>query len=211
MAVSLNERKKTDGAVYCQRRGLCEPEVERSRREHGANVLSAKKAKSFLSKFISNLGDPIIKILIGALVVNVIFMWGRADWIETAGIAVSILLATFISTLSEHGSEKAFARLNDQCAKVCARVIRDGEIREIDIAEVVVGDLLLISAGDQIAADGDLIDGVVRVDQSSMTGESREIEKRAKTASDDVCELPSSEYFCLRGCTVISGPMFCQK
>lgn len=205
MSVSLKEREKTSGVVNRQHRGLGESEVIRSRREYGANVLSAKKPKSFLSKFISNLGDPIIKILIGALIVNVIFMWGRADWIETVGIAASIFLATLISTLSEHGSEKAFARLNDQCAKINARVIRDGEIREIDIADVVVGDVLLVSAGEQIAADGELIDGVLRVDQSSMTGESREVEKRARRASDDISELPSSAYFCLRGCTVISG------
>ncbi|MBE6584062.1 MAG: calcium-translocating P-type ATPase, PMCA-type [Ruminococcaceae bacterium] len=208
MSVSLKDELNAggrNGVVPQKRMGLCAKEVERSRIEHGSNALSAKKGKSFFRRFISNLGDPVIKILIGALVVNLIFMSGKADWIETAGIAVSILLATLISTSSEHGSEAAFARLNEQCARSHSRVIRDGEIREIDISEVVVGDVLLVGAGEQISADGELIEGELRVDQSSMTGESREIRKRVKQATDATDELPSSSYYCLRGCTVISG------
>ncbi len=185
--------------------GLSLREVEQSRERHGSNALSVKKRKSFFLKFLSNLGDPVIKILIGALIVNVIFMSGRADWVETAGIAVSILLATLISTLSEHGSEAAFTRLSEQCANTSARVMRDGEITEIGISEVVVGDILLVGAGEQIGADGALISGELRVDQSGMTGESREVKKRAVKVGESGDRLPSSPYFCLRGCTVISG------
>ena len=186
-------------------RGLSAQEVERSRREYGRNILSPTKRRSFFRKFLGNLGDPVVKILIGALIINVIFMFKRANWVETAGIAVSILLATFISTLSEHGSEGAFERLCGEVGQTLCRVIRSGEVVEIGIGEVVVGDLLVVGAGEQIAADGVLVSGELQSDQSAMTGESREIKKRARTRTDKDDFTPSSPYYCLRGCTVISG------
>ena len=186
-------------------RGLTAREVEESRKRSGRNTLSPAKRKSFARKFLENLGDPVVKILIGALIINVIFMFKRANWVETAGIAVSILLATFISTMSEHGSEGAFDRLCREVGQSLCRVIRDGEVREIDLGEVVVGDLLVVGAGEQIAADGVLISGELRSDQSAMTGESREIKKRARARADKDDFTPSSPYYCLRGCTVISG------
>ena len=205
MSTQIKERQGSSSLTHQRIEGLSSAEAERSRAAHGANVMSVKKRKSLIAKFFSNLGDPVIKILIGALVVNVVFMWGKSDWVESLGIGISVLLATLISTLSEHGSEKAFLRLNEQSARIKVRVLRDGEVKEIDISEVVVGDVLFVSAGEQISADGELISGELRVDQSSMTGESREVRKRARRATDEIDELPSSEYFCLRGCTVISG------
>ncbi len=186
-------------------RGLGKVEVEGSRRLHGRNIMSPQRKKSFWRKFFENLGDPVVKILIGALVINIIFMFKRANFVETAGIAVSVLLATFISTLSEHGSQNAFERLCRESGQVLCRVIRDGENTEIDIGDVVVGDLLIVGAGEQISADGALISGELKTDQSYMTGESREVKKRARLHSDREDTAPSSPYYCLRGCTVISG------
>lgn len=185
--------------------GLSAGEVEESRKRHGRNILSPARRKSFMRKFFENLGDPVVKILIGALIINLVFMFKRANWVESAGIAVSIFLATFISTLSEHGSEGAFDRLCREVGQTNCRVIRLREVTEIDIGEVVVGDLLVVGAGEQIAADGVLISGELRSDQSAMTGESREIKKRARTRMDNDDFTPSSPYYCLRGCTVISG------
>ncbi|MBQ4090933.1 MAG: calcium-translocating P-type ATPase, PMCA-type [Clostridia bacterium] len=201
----LDRNKKGEVSGSRGERGLSQAEVERSRAQYGSNALTGKKRKSFFLKFLSNLGDPVIKILIGALIVNLVFMSGRADWVESLGIGVSILLATLISTLSEHTSEAAFARLRESASGATVRAVRDGEIRRITIDEVVVGDVLLVGAGEQIAADGELISGEISVDQSSMTGESREVRKRGKTAKDIKDELPSSPYFCLRGCLVLSG------
>ncbi len=186
-------------------RGLTESEAAQLRKKHGRNVLSPAKKKSFWRKFFENLGDPVVKILIGALVINLIFMFKRANWVETAGIAMSILLATFISTLSEHGSQNAFERLCRESGQTLCRVIRSNEVVEIDIGDVVVGDALTVSAGEQIAADGSLISGAISTDQSAMTGESREVKKRARTAGESTDMTPSSPYYCLRGCTVISG------
>ncbi len=186
-------------------RGLTPKEVAEARQRYGRNVMSPAKKKGFWRKFFENLGDPVVKILIGALIINVIFMFKRANWVETAGIAISILLATFISTLSEHGSQNAFERLCRESSQTLCRVIRGGETVEIDISDVVVGDILLVGAGEQIAADGILVSGELKTDQSAMTGESKEVKKRAKLMGDGEDMTPSSPYYCLRGCTVISG------
>ncbi len=198
-------KENAKGMISQSVRGLSDSEVIASRKKYGKNIMSPAKRKSFMRKFLENLGDPVVKILIGALIINVIFMFKRANWVETAGIAVSILLATLISTLSEQGSQAAFERLGRESVQSLCRVIRNGETLEIEIGDVVVGDMLLVGAGEQIAADGALISGELTTDQSAMTGESREIKKRARAISDKEENTPASPYYCLRGCTVISG------
>ena len=204
MKIEIRERERgavTQAAV----RGLSEREVEESRKKYGRNILSPQKKKSFMRKFFENLSDPVVKILIGALVINIIFMFKRSNWVETVGIAVSILLATLISTLSEQGSQAAFERLSREGGQTLCRVIRGGETVEIEISDVVVGDMLLVGAGEQIAADGSLISGRLTTDQSAMTGESKEIKKRPRESGEREDVTPASSYYCLRGCTVISG------
>ena len=183
-------------------KGLTETEVLRSRAEHGKNVLRQGKRRGFLSHFFSNLGDPVIRILLGALAVNLFFVFRGGDVLETVGIAISVFLATLISTLSERGSEAAFARLSDLCGHASFRVRRDGVVREVDIADIVVGDVILIGAGEQIPADAYVISGVLSVDQSSMTGENREVEK---CPSADRTRTPNAKSAVFRGSTVLSG------
>ncbi|MBQ9131480.1 MAG: calcium-translocating P-type ATPase, PMCA-type, partial [Clostridia bacterium] len=184
------------------RTGLTVAQAEQSRREHGANILSRQKGKSFLRRFFSNLNDPVIRILLGALAVNLLLLFQHSDWIESVGIAGAILLATLISTLSEHGSAKAFERLSEEGNRTVCRVRRGGSVREIPIADVVVGDTVLLSAGEMIPADGLLVWGELGTDQSAMTGESAEIRKRP---SSDASMSPSSPSAVFRGCTVTSG------
>ena len=88
--------------------GLSAEEVARSRAEHGENILPRAKRKSFFAAFLKNLGDPVIKILLCALAVDILLLFRSGDVWETVGIALSILSATLISTLSERGSERAF-------------------------------------------------------------------------------------------------------
>lgn len=146
-----------------------------------------------------------IKILIGALIINVLFTFRDADWFETAGIAISVLLATLISTASEYGSAAAFERLDAECGKQRCRVRRNGVVCEVDIREVVVGDIALVGAGEQISADGTLISGSIACDQSAMTGESKEAYKLPRREGQGEDLTPASSYYCLRGCTVLSG------
>ena len=185
--------------------GLNAAAVLESREKHGANRLSRAKRKSFFRQFLENLGDPIIKILIAALVINLIFTFRHADWVETVGIAISILLATFISTMSEYGAGTAFERLESAYGRQKCRVLRADGVCEIDIEEIVVGDMVYVGAGEQIPADGVLLTGDIACDQSAMTGESREVYKRAAEEGENVPGVPDSPSYCLRGCTVLSG------
>ena len=185
-----------------QRQGLDEAAVAASRQAHGKNVFTTAKREGFRRRFFANLGDPVVVVLLIALGVNLLLLYKSHDWVQSVGIAISILLATTISTLSECGSEAAFERLNRLCGEARCRVRRVGQITELDTREVVVGDILLLSAGERIPADGVLCAGELTVDQSPLTGESREAEKRP---IGDNALTPASPRSLLAGCTVLSG------
>ena len=106
--------------------GLTKAQVEESRRQNGPNTLEQEKRTSFLASFLQSFGDPIIKILLVALAINVLLFFRNFDWYEAIGICISILLATFVSTLSEYGSESAFRTLEEESARIRSRVRRAG-------------------------------------------------------------------------------------
>ncbi|HIU59035.1 MAG TPA: ATPase P, partial [Candidatus Scatosoma pullistercoris] len=139
--------------------GLTPEQVLASRRRYGANVLTRRKRKGFFRQFLANFGDPIIKILLAALAVNLIFLFRTSDWTESVGIAAAVLIATLVSTLSQYGSESAFLELQKASANARCRVKRADGIREIPVSELVVGDLVLLEAGEKIPADGVLLSG----------------------------------------------------
>ena len=157
--------------------GLRQEDAEKLLKQGLGNGLSPKKRTSFLSKLLSNLNDPIIKILLAALAVNLLFLFRGEGWFETAGIAFAILAASLISTLSEYSSESAFERLRQEAAKTTCRVRRDGLLREISAEDLVEGDVGLLEAGEGIPADGWLRRGGLQCDQAALSGESREADK----------------------------------
>jgi calcium-translocating P-type ATPase len=164
-----------------KKRGLTDSEVRKSRNKYGENRISRKKKKGFLLSFLESFGDPMIKILLIALVINVIFLMHQSSWFETIGIAIAILLATFVSTLSEYGSESAFEKLQEEAACIECKVQRAKGLKQIPIQEIVVGDIVLLQAGDRIPADGVMIYGSLEVNQSSLNGESKEVSKYPQT------------------------------
>lgn len=184
------------------KKGLCDREAEASEKSYGRNVFPSKKSKSFIRCFLENLGDPVIKILLVALVVNLFLVFRGGDIIETVGIGISVFLSTLISTLSERGSERAFRRLDAECSHTTYRVYRNGALCEILIDDIVVGDIVKVGAGEQIPADAFVVHGDIRVDQSMITGESREVNK---IYSMDKTKTPSSKSAVFRGCTILSG------
>ena len=184
------------------RKGLSDAEAEHSQREHGRNVFSNRKPKSFLKSFLENLGDPVIKILLVALAVNLFLVFRGNDIVETIGIGISVFLSTLISTLSERGSEAAFRRLDAECSHANYRVYRNGKLKSLSIDDISVGDIVKISAGEQIPADAFITSGEITVDQSMLTGESREIKK---LHSMDKTKTPSSKSAVFRGSAVLSG------
>ena len=183
--------------------GLSPEEVLTSREKYGDNSLAKEKTKGFFRKFLENLNDPIIKVLIFALAVEVIFTFGHCNFFEVGGIISAILIATTVSTASECGSERAFAKMQADGSNILARVLRDGEIVEIPISEIVVGDILYLSAGEKIQADGFIVSGSIKVDQSALNGESREVTK-FKCDSGNDWDL-SNKGTVFRGSIIISG------
>ena len=159
-------------------KGLTEEEVTKSRKQYGSNEIEASKQESFFHKLIATLGDPIIKILLIALAVKTLFLFQDFDWYETIGIVIAIFLASFISTVSEYGSEKAFEELQADASKIKTKVKRNNKVGEIEIGEVVVGDLIRLEPGDAIPADGKIIKGKILVNESNLNGEMKEKEKK---------------------------------
>ncbi len=182
-------------------KGLSNSEVVKSREEYGTNALVMVKKDSFLKQFIRSLGDPIIKILLIALGIKTVFLIQDFDWYETVGIVIAIFLASFISTISEYGSEKAFIKLQSEAETIKVKVRRDGKTLLIDINDVVVGDIILLESGDRIVADGVLIKGEVSVDESSITGESKEAYKKPFISGLN----PSDNNELLRGSVIYHG------
>ena len=161
-------------------KGLTKEQVLKSRQEHGDNRLSEVKSEGFWEKLLSNFGDPMIKILCVALIINIIFAFlGQTEWYESVGIVLAVILATFVSTFSEYRNENAFQKLQDEASKIKCKVYRDNEVTEISIDDIVVGDCIILQSGDKIPADGNLIDGNINVDQSVLNGESKEAKKKA--------------------------------
>ena len=158
--------------------GLTTKEVIESKKKYGTNIIAAKKNNSFIKLLLESLGDPIIKILIIALGIKIVFLLKDFDWYETIGIVIAIFIASFISSISEYGSEKAFIKLQEESSKIKCRVKRNGKIEEIFIEDVVVGDIVILEAGDKIPADGIIIEGDIYVDESSLNGEAKEIHKK---------------------------------
>ncbi|MGI6264196.1 MAG: calcium-translocating P-type ATPase, PMCA-type [Acutalibacteraceae bacterium] len=164
--------------------GLTADAVERSRRQHGENQLTRARRRGFFRQLLSGFGDPIIRVLLAALAINLIFLFHRFDWYESAGIAAAVFLATLVSTLSEYGSESAFAKLQEDAARITCRVRRDGRVIALPVDQIVVGDIVLLQAGERIPADGVLLDGQLAVDQSALNGESKEARKRPAPGGD---------------------------
>jgi len=157
--------------------GLNEEEVIDRRKKYGNNELTKIKQKTFFKILLESLGDPIIKILLIALCIKLLFIFSKYDWYETIGIAIAVMLASFISTISEYGSEAAFKKLQEQTSKIKVKVYRNNILQEIMINDVVVGDIICLSSGDAVPADGKLISGTLSCNESSLTGESKEIKK----------------------------------
>ncbi len=159
--------------------GLTDLEVENSRKKNGSNIITSTKKNSFLSLLFESLGDPIIRILLIALGIKTVFLIKNFDWFETVGIVIAIFLASFISTISEYGSNKAFEKLQEESSKIKCRVKRNGKIKEISCDDIVVGDIVKLETGDKIPADGYIVEGDITVDESSINGESKEAYKES--------------------------------
>ncbi len=155
--------------------GLTDAQVQENKAKYGDNSITEQAREGFWDKLKGNFDDPIIKILIFALVLNVFFAFmGKSEWYESVGIAMAVLLATFVSTFSEFKNESAFQKLQGEASLIKCKVYRNGAVVEIPINDITMGDCVLLQSGDKIPADGIIIDGTINVDQSILNGEAKE-------------------------------------
>jgi len=192
-------------------KGLSGSQVEESRKKHGANTLTQIPPDPLWKKILEGFKDPMIMILLVALVVQVVlFFLGQSEWFEPVGILVAIMIANGVASVSESKQEgKASALKAEEEAKEMAKVIRDGKLVEIHVSEVVVGDIVYLQAGDKIPADGEIVDGEAKVDQAALNGETEEATKKPceKGAKYDIKDLLNKHY-AYRGTVVCGGEAY---
>ena len=187
--------------------GLSPAAVEESRIKHWSNELSPPPQLKFSDKLLANFKDPIIIILCAALVIIVILsFFDITEWYEAVAIGIAVLLATLVSTYSEYTNETSFQKLQQEASKITSNTFRAGHILKLPIGENVVGDIVLLQSGDKIPADGTVISGEIKVNQSSLTGESKNVSKsKANDANTPVSRDPSNAKMVFRGTVVEDG------
>ena len=193
-------------------KGLNAAQVAESRAKHGANVLTPREQDPWWKEFLDKFSDPLIIILLiaGVLAVGISFYEYFAlgqDWkvfFEPIGIFVAILLATGLAFIFEQRANKAFKILNQVNDDEPVEVFRNGSATTIPRRDVVVGDIVFINTGDEIPADGELLDAVtLSVDESTLTGEPLCAKTTDEAHFDKEATYPSNHV--MRGTKVMEG------
>lgn len=163
--------------------GLTSDQVSTSRSQHGDNVLTPAKREPWWKLYLEKFNDPVIRILIIAAVIAITAGIYHGDYIEGVGILLAIVLSTFLAFWNEFRASKEFDLLNRLDDDVPVQVIRDFEVARIPKRDVVVGDILLVEIGEEVPADGNLLETVnLQIDESRLTGESVPVTKSANPA-----------------------------
>ena len=180
-----------------KRQGLSAAEVLISREEHGQNVLTPPKRPSMWRLYLEKYEDPMVRILLVAAVVSLMLAFVKQDFLETVGIIAAVVLATTVGFYFERDAARKFDVLTQLGEEQPVKVIRsltpdpsltpnpspkgegdskgegsDQKVMEIPRRDVVVGDIVMVETGDEIPADGRLLEAIdLQVDESSLTGE----------------------------------------
>ena len=155
-----------------KKEGLTAIEVEKSRLEHGENVLTPPRRQSMWHLYFEKYQDPMIRILLVAAVVSLALAFVKQDFVETLGIIFAIILATTVGFIFERDAARKFDVLTQLGEEQPVKVVREGKVVEIPRREVVVGDVVIVETGDEVLADGQLFETTdLQVDESSLTGE----------------------------------------
>ena len=191
--------------------GLTDREVEESRKKHGSNEIPDSEPTTFWQEFKETFGDPMIKILLAiAALMIVMFFFGYAEIYEPLGTIVAVLIVAFVSAKTGVASDTKYRELKDSTKKDQCKVHRNGVVVVIDVDDVVVGDKVLLQAGDKIPADGILISGNLHVDNSALNGEAEECKKTEapqdfQLADDITGETFVDQHSLFRGAVVFDG------
>ena len=157
--------------------GLNQQQVEQSLAKHGKNMLEEKKKTPLFIKFLLQFKDPLIIILMIAAIISVVV--DPHEWIESVIIAVVVLINAILGVYQENKAEKSLEALKKMSASTC-KVIRNNSLQTINATDLVVGDIILVEAGDSIPADARIIECTnLKVEEAALTGESVPVDKHS--------------------------------
>ena len=155
-----------------KKQGLTPIEVEESRARHGENVLTPPRRPSMWKLYLEKYEDPMVRILLVAAVASLVLAFVKGDFVETIGIIAAVILATTVGFYFERDAARKFDVLTQLGEEQPVKVVREGRIMEIPRRDVVVDDVVLVETGDEVPADGRLLEATdLQVDESSLTGE----------------------------------------
>ena len=184
--------------------GLTDQEVIDSRQKYGENLLTPPKRPSIWKLYLEKFQDPVIRVLLVAAVFSLIISIIENEYAETIGIFFAIFLATGIGFYFEYDANKKFDLLNAVGEETPVTVIRNGKVKEIPRKEIVVGDIVILNTGDEIPADGTLVEAVsLQVNEANLTGELMVNKTTDPEHFDDEATYPSNAV--MRGTTVTDG------
>lgn len=184
--------------------GLSDQEVIESRNKNGINLLTPPKRPSMWKLYWEKFQDPVIRILLVAAVFSLAISIFENEYAETIGIFFAIFLATGIGFYFEYDANKKFDLLNAVGEEIPVTVIRNGKIREIPRKEIVVGDIVILNTGEEVPADGKLLEAVsLQVNESTLTGELMVAKSTDEAHFDKEATYPSDEV--MRGTTITDG------
>ena len=174
-----------------KKQGLTPIEVEESRARHGENVLTPPRRPSMWKLYLEKYEDPMVRILLVAAVASLVLAFVKGDFVETIGIIAAVILATTVGFYFERDAARKFDVLTQLGEEQPVKVVREGRIMEIPRRDVVVDDVVLVETGDEVPADGRLLEATdLQVDESSLTGEpmtvKMSIENQRSTAEGEV-------------------------
>ena len=174
-----------------KKQGLTAIEVEASRARHGENVLTPPRRPSMWKLYLEKYEDPMVRILLVAAVASLVLAFVKGDFVETIGIIAAVILATTVGFYFERDAARKFDVLTQLGEEQPVKVVREGRIMEIPRRDVVVDDVVLVETGDEVPADGRLLEATdLQVDESSLTGEpmtvKMSIENQWSTAEGEV-------------------------
>ena len=184
--------------------GLTDEQVRKSRDEHGVNLLTPPKRPSLWKLYLEKFEDPVVRVLLVAALFSLIISIVENEYAETIGIIVAILLATGIGFFFEYDAGKKFDLLNAVNEETLVKVIRNGHVQEIPRKDVVVGDIVVLETGEEVPADGELLEAIsLQVNESNLTGEPVIAKTIVEADFDEEATYASNRV--LRGTTVVDG------
>ena len=184
--------------------GLTDDEVRKSREKYGVNLLTPPKRPSLWKLYLEKFEDPVVRVLLVAALFSLIISIVENEYAETIGIIAAILLATGIGFFFEYDANKKFDLLNAVNEETLVKVIRNGRVQEIPRKDVVVGDIIVLETGEEIPADGELLEAIsLQVNESNLTGEPVINKTTVEADFDEEATYASNRV--LRGTTVVDG------